>query len=379
MDKVLLIFDEYSQMIQLETMIRKLGFDAIGITNEMSMSDQIVTFNPDIILVHGKGQKVSSVRVAQKLREMLRWQGKVLLILQQGQKINPEDLATMRMDLVLEAPYEMEKIVQILARFGGLDEESLVQKFQNQKSAHQDEKKDERKEFMLITDSEEPTRQHFKLKNEQESDSIRVGQFDLERKKDNPKKNESKGWSLKQTEPLSRREIDEEFASSQDKKWVGSAEALDADGETQFVGGVANPAEQQANETRDFALPEQVDPRFEQNSLGPEGDDVHGVYGLEPEVDVSRHVKGSSVVPEKRTPYERLKQEIQEVEQTERTRVSKYAKFLKGLALKPQSSLNRRATRSVQNDLMLDINVSELEDQDEIRREFTRALFKKNR
>lgn len=386
MDKILLVFEDYSAMVQLETTIRKLGFDAVGITNEMSLSDQVVTFNPDIIVAFGKGQKVSSVRVAQKLREMLRWQGKVLLILQQGQKINPDDLMSMRMDLVLEAPFEDEKVIQILARFGGLDEEALVHKFQNQKIASTEEKKEDKKEFVLVTDSQETIRSDFKLKDEPDRFKT-TSHFDLDKKaSDSSHKNDGKNWSLKQTEPASRREIDEQKNTSSAKSKKESSGHLNSSiqDESRFVSGIAGQEADEKQTVSSFPIEESlknpVSSDFDKN-LQEGAVQRSGTFEVQPEVErvISQTQNSEERLTEAEPPLSRVMQELEEAARTQAKRVSKYSKFLKGLSLNPLSSLNRKATRAAQNNLMLDIQVSELEDQDEMRRDFTRALFKKKR
>lgn len=527
MDKVLLVFDDYSSMVQLEKAIRKLGFDVIGISNDVSLADQVVTFNPDSIVIYGKGQKVSSVRAAQKLREMLRWQGKVLLILQQGQKVQPEDLSSMRMDLVLEAPFENEKVIQILARFGGHDEGALLERYSHQRQVAQAEEKTETKksDFMLITESEEGSSHSFRLKKEDETalnkksrfkippsatgDSIPSGEKTSKSKEvanpgspsDPTSSNSESKWSLRKTEPPTHRQIqesksndsdskgkfvggslshdesrfvsgsktskeDNQFvsgatASKEDKRIVSGAEksqdenrlasgALSSKEDSRRVSGAATQEEKSSHHAKAYESSEnestetvsgdlfseeelkkiksaandieelkrlaqlkvleeearrvtsigesEEEPLSVTSKEGFTEDPATPVEGAPVKASSSSRFVISSENPEELASQEqrilkkdhlheeevpreftRVHEDLNQEPQSLRRRVEKYSKFLKGLSLNPQSSLHRKATRAVQNDLMLNINVSEIEDQDELRRDFTRHLFKKKR
>ncbi|PIS10494.1 MAG: hypothetical protein COT73_09105 [Bdellovibrio sp. CG10_big_fil_rev_8_21_14_0_10_47_8] len=130
MAKVLLIFEDYTELALTEVYLKRVGFDVMGISNEMGITEKVLTFNPDVIVAFGKGPKVSSFSVGQKLRENFRFGGKAVIVVPKDLRPNPDQLMKMKVDAMLEAPIVPEKLIQILCRMTGLSSELYLDKFQ---------------------------------------------------------------------------------------------------------------------------------------------------------------------------------------------------------------------------------------------------------
>ena len=76
MDRVLLVFDDLQYSGHLEMTLRKVGFDTETITNEYNLSEKLLTFNPDYIIVKGNSPRVSCFQIGRKLKETVRYQGR---------------------------------------------------------------------------------------------------------------------------------------------------------------------------------------------------------------------------------------------------------------------------------------------------------------
>ncbi|MBX2994723.1 MAG: hypothetical protein KF681_07870 [Bdellovibrionaceae bacterium] len=127
--KILLVYDDYAEMIRTQTDLMKVGFDVVGIVNEALLSDQLITFNPELVMTAGRGGKVSAVNVAQRLKENSRFTGKVVILLPVTQRPTTDELAKIRMDSLLELPSPMGKMLQTLARLFKLSAEQLIEKY----------------------------------------------------------------------------------------------------------------------------------------------------------------------------------------------------------------------------------------------------------
>jgi DNA-binding NarL/FixJ family response regulator len=119
MIKVLLAFEDYNELTLTESYLKKVGFDVVGISNEVLIQDQILSFNPDIIVAFGKNQKVSSFSVGQKMKENHRYHGRVVIIVPKDVRPSPNDMLKMKMDAIMEAPVSAEKLIQVLCRLSG--------------------------------------------------------------------------------------------------------------------------------------------------------------------------------------------------------------------------------------------------------------------
>lgn len=104
MDRVLIAFDQIQLANHLEMTLRKVGFDVETITTEFNLSEKLLTFNPDIIIARGQSTKLSTFNIAKKLKDNLKYNGKVILVFGQDQKISPDELSKIRTDLLLFEP-----------------------------------------------------------------------------------------------------------------------------------------------------------------------------------------------------------------------------------------------------------------------------------
>lgn len=133
MVKVLLVYEDFNELTLFESVLKKVGFDVLGITNELSLGDKILAFNPDIVVSNGTNNRVSSFSVGQKLKENRGFSGKSVLVLPKNLRPNPEQIMRVKMDAIIEAPVTYEKMIQVLAKVAQMDSAALVDKFQKLK------------------------------------------------------------------------------------------------------------------------------------------------------------------------------------------------------------------------------------------------------
>lgn len=121
MDRVLLLFDDLQYAGHIEKTLRKMGFDTETITNEYNLNDKIISFNPDFVIVKGsESSKASSLMVGKRLKETIKYNGKVILMFPEDQRPQSEDLIKLRMDLLLIEPISAIRLAaHILSLSGG--------------------------------------------------------------------------------------------------------------------------------------------------------------------------------------------------------------------------------------------------------------------
>ena len=126
--KILLVYEEYTELTSVQSALIRVGFDVLGITTEYTLGENVLSFNPDVVVTHGRGGKVATLGVGRRLREMTRWLGKTVLILPAGYKPKPEDFGKVRADVLLEAPVPIVRLVQVIAKLLEIDEAAAVEK-----------------------------------------------------------------------------------------------------------------------------------------------------------------------------------------------------------------------------------------------------------
>lgn len=134
MIKILLVYEDYNELATTESYLKKVGFDVNGVNNELLISEQILTFNPEVIVAHGKNQKVSSLSVGHRLKENKRFHGHSIIIVPRGVKPAADEMLKMKIDALLEAPVQPEKLLQILGKIKNIDPAPLIEKYQRFRS-----------------------------------------------------------------------------------------------------------------------------------------------------------------------------------------------------------------------------------------------------
>ncbi|MBX3017787.1 MAG: hypothetical protein KF767_07860 [Bdellovibrionaceae bacterium] len=126
--RVLLISDDYVENSRTETLLKKVGFDVMAIGTDVGLADKVLSFRPDLVVASGNSAKVSALGVGAKLKEMRGFSGAVMLGIDRGAKMNPMDLLKVRMDRMLEVPFDAEKLVRNMCEILALDAEACLEK-----------------------------------------------------------------------------------------------------------------------------------------------------------------------------------------------------------------------------------------------------------
>lgn len=330
MAKVLLVYEDYSELMGMESALKRVGFDPVGITNEYSFSDQLITLNPEVVVVSGKGQKVSTLNVGKKLKESTRWPGKVILIFSANGKPQPADLLKLRMDMMLEAPVNSHAMVTVLAEVLGLDPEPYIEKLLKQSNADEDGSEGRIGSPMSFgRGGAAGSESHGEGSSRIGGDSVFV-----------------RGGAE-----------DSSLFPDVDLKSLES-EILGAPHPVQGTGIKVTPEEAKF-------LKKQVDSPEDSSDLLKD-----------PKTSSDAFIPGSS----SEFSPEFLKAIQNEVASSQSLSVEKqgrYREALKNVKLAPKSTLSRVETRRVQKNLVLGWNMEFIKDLDKLRQQFVKALFRK--
>lgn len=111
MDRVLIVSEEVIFASHVEKTLIEVGFEVAIHSSEQGLQQAIQNFNPHVLVVKGDSVKLSSLRVGQTLKEVIKYQGKVILILNKNQNIDPNDINRVKMDYLLFEPVGAVKVV----------------------------------------------------------------------------------------------------------------------------------------------------------------------------------------------------------------------------------------------------------------------------
>lgn len=314
MNKVLLCYEDFSEVMALQPILKKVGFDVASISTEFSITDQLLTFNPDVVIASGKGGKVSTASVGKRLKDNPRWTGKVVLIFPKGTKPDPSSLLKIRMDVALEAPVEMTRLIMVLAHMTGQSSQTLIERVL--KNVAQDARNP------YVTGG---------APEDSESDTVYIS---------------GSGGETQQPEDA----------------WnVGSNDSLD-----EFNRLMGVPANEGSDKIKARGATAVEDPL---SRVGA------GEAPAESRGDAVP-MDGGDDLAEAKAYAQRQLQEAQEKLKKKAKKYAE-TKTPEGESHPPPSRLNKTTLKRAQKDLKRNWSAKELESQDELRRQFTNTLFKK--
>ncbi|MNJ94620.1 hypothetical protein D3C87_123220 [compost metagenome] len=352
MNKILLVFEDYGELMGVESSLKRVGFDVLGISNEYSLSEQVLSFNPEVVIGSGRGGKVNSIGVGKRLKEMTRWQGKSVLLFPPNFKPSPQDLIKIRVDMILESPVPPLRMVQVLAKLLGHDEAVLLERLN--KAIHVDNApKTGTGSGGSSAGAAEDEAFYVKGKNPEGSQSSEVGgRFSLQ---ENPEDSQISGGNSGKTRGMEFR-LGERMTAAEPE----TAQGFQSEGD-----GFAD-----------------VDLKaLERELLGGGEPAVERVEAADPALEAEilnlPSTTEESVGDEENFDAATASAELRKAEDGLAEKIAKYSALVADMKLTPKSTVSRVEARKRQRQLVGDWDAEGLKDQDDLRREFTKALFKK--
>lgn len=133
MRRVLLVVDDYGELVYLQTLLKKLGFDVDGIQNQRSFEDSVLSLNPDVVIATAKGKRVNGIEMVENLKRN-RGVPKVLLLVP-SQIIDRIKVASLaNVDASIESPVKANELLMVLGQLTDIDAPQLIDKYQKLKT-----------------------------------------------------------------------------------------------------------------------------------------------------------------------------------------------------------------------------------------------------
>tara|TARA_B110001454_G_scaffold213372_1_gene231455 strand:- start:40504 stop:41562 length:1059 start_codon:yes stop_codon:yes gene_type:complete len=349
MSKILLVYDDFAELNATELSLKKSGFDVIGLTNEYTIKDQIVSFNPDILVGFGNSQRVGSLSVGKKLKDMNRWTGKSVLIFPKSYELPAEELLRMRMDMLLESPISVIRLIQIICKLLKLDEKAVIEKLAKSFA------KDRHDDLAFAS---------------YDSDTVKVIQHI---------QGELENFNAEKPQALPEE----------------SAPAIGKVDQEENTGDVAVEPERPIKKSF-FEEEKSESPVVEAKSDDPFAALINELKGeaksnpktevkLEPKVEVKpQTAKPAVILPDDEVldfnvVGRQIKDEVAQAASELSEKVKKYTQMTAELHLYPESTIKKVKAKKQLNNLKKGWSADELEEQDKARREFVAALMKSSK
>jgi|GEM_PF-1288303 len=122
--RVLMVLEDYGELMFLQTVLKKIGFDVDAIQNPRQFQDSLLTMNPDVLVMTANGKKVKGLEMSRTVKRV-RDLPKIILI-RSGSLAHEEDL---NVDVWLDSPVGAMPLLNAIGDICGLNKEVLADKF----------------------------------------------------------------------------------------------------------------------------------------------------------------------------------------------------------------------------------------------------------
>jgi len=133
MRKILLVIDEYRELVALENLLRRLGFDVLSVGKDILVNDALVRFAPDIVIATLKGRAVDGVKVSLRVRRQTP-SPLVAFMTGSDNAANISHEQKLYMDALVLLPLQPQTVIRTIAQMAQLDPGPLIGKFQKMTS-----------------------------------------------------------------------------------------------------------------------------------------------------------------------------------------------------------------------------------------------------
>lgn len=349
MSKVLLVYDDFAELTAIDYSLKKVGFDVIALTNEFTIKDQVIAFNPDILICSGNSSRVSTLSVGKKVKEMTRWQGKSLLIFPENYEIPADDLIKIRMDMMLEAPVPLTRLIQIIAKLSGQDDQLVIDK------------------LVKTFANENADQQNYLNQDESIRNAIQHIQGQIDKLSDTKVKDRAR--SIGSVAP------DKKVATEANQKAILDQELVNNTKETEAskIDELSKTSEGDQGKTAAVESKKKFSDPFQEL--------MSELSGQKPsEEEIARVAEEAKLLTPEAVSEETkldLKKQLQEHEARMAEKKKKYSELTQNTSLYPESMMKKTKVKKQFNELKKDWDKQELTDQDDLRKDFVKALFKK--
>src|SRR5262249_36377694 len=136
MIRVLLALDDYSELVFNQTMLKKMGFDVVGVQTPHAVSENLLSFGPQVLVVSAHGKKINGIHLTQTIRRP-RGFPKIFLVFHSHQASSAErkEAEGAVYEVALESPIDPKVLLQNIAEHTNLDAKQLLEKFEKVKAA----------------------------------------------------------------------------------------------------------------------------------------------------------------------------------------------------------------------------------------------------
>lgn len=123
--RVLMVLEDYGELMFLQTVLKKIGFDVDSTQNPRKFSDSLLSMNPDILLMTAVGKRIKGLELASQVRKQ-RGHPKIILI--RTGALGKDSAKDAEIDGWIESPVAAPDLLDKIAELCNLNKQILQDK-----------------------------------------------------------------------------------------------------------------------------------------------------------------------------------------------------------------------------------------------------------
>lgn len=215
--------DDYSELVYLQTLLKKVGFDVDGIQNSRKFEEVRLTFNPDLVVASAKGKNVNGLSMIESMKRR-GGKPKNILIIPRALAEKLEGLKLKNVEATVKSPVEPHHFLESIAKVLDKDGAQLLEKYERVKQSLDPDNDNDvhlmRSTFRREVDSEESRKPSSNRASSSEGSAGDGGAVELSRE----------NGASKFAESTKETSVTPEERSRRMQKWILSMEAPKNDG-----------------------------------------------------------------------------------------------------------------------------------------------------
>lgn len=124
--RVLLVLEDYGELMFLQTVLKKIGFDVDSTQNPRKFADSVLAMNPEVIVMTASGKRIKGTELIHSIKRV-RGMPKVILI-KANALSTKETLDSLEVEGWLDSPVGAPDLLAKIAELMNLNNQSLQDK-----------------------------------------------------------------------------------------------------------------------------------------------------------------------------------------------------------------------------------------------------------
>jgi len=126
--RVLLAVEDFGEMVYLQILLNKIGFDVGTVKNPKALTDSLYKLNPEIVVLTARGKRVIGSELSVQTKKVVP-KAKVILLAPSSVHGQLTKSEVANAEGVLETPVNPPAFLEMIARLGNLNSDQLLEKY----------------------------------------------------------------------------------------------------------------------------------------------------------------------------------------------------------------------------------------------------------